>query len=203
MNQSIDLVVEVTDVANGTAIPGANVAFIFDYGSSNVSMGSAISNATGVAVLAWTPDSIAPEKYDIAAVMADDLTDTLATSNAGRWLGNMSQAELTVQVATSIDIVFPSRIVAGELFNLNGTVLDADNSSRPLSSAVRLDVFWADNPAEVLANDVLTNETGYFDINLTSDSASNGTVRGNHDLIVQVVNESNEFYLFGLSLIHI
>ncbi len=197
VNQSIDLVVEVTDVANGTAIPGVNVAFIFDYGSSNVSMGNALSNATGVAVLAWTPDSIAPDKYDIAAVMADDLTDTLATSNAGRWLGNMSQAELTVQVATSIDIVFPSRIIAGELFNLNGTVLDADNSSRPLSSGVRLDVFWADNPAEVLANDVLTNETGYFDINLTSDSASNGTVRGNHNLVVQVVNESNDFYLFG------
>ena len=197
VNQSIELTVLVTDVANGTGISGASVSFIFDYGGGNVSMGTAKANSTGAAVLLWVPDSIAPEKYDIAAIMTDNLSATLSTTDAGRWLGNSSQAELTVQVATSISVVFPTRITAGLWFNLNGTVLDADNSSRPLSSAVQLDVFWADNPEEVLINDALTNSNGTFSLSVPTDTASNGTERGNHVLVIQVVNDSNPFYLFG------
>ncbi|MCS5537575.1 MAG: hypothetical protein NZ770_05670, partial [Candidatus Poseidoniaceae archaeon] len=197
VNQSVELTVFVQDVANGTGLVGASVSFIFDYGGSNISMGTAKANSTGVVVFQWVPDSITPEKYDIAAIMVDNLTATLGSTDAGRWLGNSSQTELTVQVGTSISVVFPSPVIAGERFWLNGTVLDADNSSRPLSSAVQLDVFWADNPVEVLINDALTNANGTFTLSVPTDTATNGTVRGNHVLIIQVVNDSNPFYLFG------
>ena len=62
---------------------------------------------------------------------------------------------------------------------------------------MQLDVFWFDNPGEVLKNDASTNSDGTFNLSVPTDTANNGTERGNHILVIQVVNQSNEFYLFG------
>ncbi len=199
VNQSIDLIVFVDDIADGSNISSASIEYIFDWNGANVSLGTVLSNATGYAIFPFTPDGIAPGKYALRAVMADDLSDTLVTTDAGRWLGNSTLSEITIQVGTSIDAIFPTVITAGLRFNLTGTVLDADNSSRPLSSSVDLNVFWSDNPDEVLVNGAATMPNGSFSLSVPTDTASNGTERGDHILVVQVVNESNPFYLFGAS----
>ncbi|MGY8701826.1 MAG: hypothetical protein ACKVHH_03855 [Candidatus Poseidoniales archaeon] len=197
VNRSIDLIVLVDDIADGANISSASIEYIFDWNGANVSLGTVLSNATGAATFAFTPDGIAPGKYKLRAVMADDLSDTLATTDAGRWLGNATESEITIQVGTSIDTIFPTVITAGLRFNLTGTVLDVDNSTRPLSSPVQLNVFWADNPDEILINGAATMQNGSFALSVPTDTASNGTERGDHILVIQVVNESNPFYLFG------
>jgi hypothetical protein len=197
VNQSVDLTVFVDDIADGSNISSASIEYIFDWNGANVSLGTVLSNATGYAVFPFIPDGIAPGKYELRAVMADDISDTLTTPEASRWLGNSTLSEITIQVGTSIDAIFPSVVTAGLRFNLTGTVLDADNSSRPLSSAVQMNVFWSDNPDEILVNGASTAANGSFSLSVPTDTASNGTERGDHILVLQVVNESNPFYLFG------
>jgi len=73
----------------------------------------------------------------------------------------------------------PTTVTAGVPFTVVGQVEDADNSS-PLISAVRLDVFWLENPEELLLSNFATTSNGSFNMTVPTDSAGNGTTRGPH-----------------------
>ncbi len=158
-------------------------------------MGTVTSDAEGNATFAFTPSGLEPGFYDVAIVVQDDLSAALAAGNTRRY-GNVSIINVTIQVVSNIQLDFvPSSVTAGVPFTLVGVVQDAENTSRPLISAVRLNVFWLENPEELLLTNVPTATNGSFNLSVPTDTANNGTTRGPHTLVVTVVNESSPFYL--------
>ena len=195
MNDTVDFTAKITDVADGSNITGASVDFIWDYGKSNASLGTVSSDAEGNATFSFTPSGIAPGYYDVGIVVQDDLSAALSAGNTRRY-GNVSIVNVTVQVTSNIQFIsVPSTVTAGVPFNVVGQVNDAENASRPLISAVQLNVFWLENPEELLLSNYATTSNGSFNMTVPTDSANNGTTRGPHTLVVSVVNESSPFYL--------
>ena len=167
--------------------------------STNQSLGIAASNTEGNATFDFTPSGISPGFYDLAIVVQDDLTDALAAGNSRRY-GNATIVNVTVQVVSDINIVsVPSTVTAGVPFNVVGQVEDGENASRTLISAVRLNVFWLENPEELLLSNFATTNNGSFNMTVPTDSAGNGTTRGPHTLVITVVNDSSPFYLTATS----
>lgn len=195
MNGTIDFNATVTDVADDSNISDASVEFIFDYGNTNVSMGTAITDAAGFAGVGWTATGISPGYYNILAVVYDDVSDPLAQGN-NRRTGNSTLMNLTVQVPSSfrIDSV-PSTVTAGLNFNVLGQVLDADDPSRPLIAPVELNAFWLSNPEELLVPTYQTSTNGTFNMSIPTDTSANGTLRGNKVLVISVIEGSSPFYL--------
>ena len=195
MNDTVSFNAKITDIADSSNISGASVDYIWDYGNTNQTLGTATTDAEGNATFAFTPSSIAPGYYDLGIVVQDDLSAALAAGNSRRY-GNSTVVNVTVQVTSSILIAsVPSTVTAGVPFNVVGQVEDAENSSRSLISAVRLDVFWLENPEELLLSNFATTNNGSFNMTVPTDSAGNGTTRGPHTLVISVVNESSPFYL--------
>ncbi|MEC9194527.1 MAG: DUF4129 domain-containing protein [Candidatus Thermoplasmatota archaeon] len=195
MNDTISLTAKITDVADNSNISGAGVDYIWDYGNTNQSLGIVASNSEGNATFDFTPSGIAPGYYDLAIVVQDDLSAALAAGNARRY-GNATIVNVTVQVTSAITLMsVPSTVTAGVPFNVMGQVEDGENASRGLISAVRLNVFWLENPEEILLSNFATTANGSFNMTVPTDTAGNGTTRGPHTLIITVVNESSPFYL--------
>ena len=195
MNDTLDLTAKVTDVADGSNITGANVEYIWDYGKTNQSLGTISSDAEGNATFAFTPSGISPGYYDVMMVVQDDLTAGLSAGNSRR-TGNSTMINVTVQIGSDIRIdSIPSTVTAGVDFTVLGQVLDAENNSRPMISGVRLEAFWLENPDEILVSGFATTLNGSFNMTVPTDTASNGTTRGPHTLVISVVNESSPFYL--------
>ena len=69
----------------------------------------------------------------------------------------------------------PSTVTAGVPFNVMGQVEDGENASRGLISAVRLNVFWLENPEEILLSNFATTATAHFNMTVPTDTAGNGT----------------------------
>ena len=65
-------------------VSGATVEFIFDYGGSNTSIGTVISDAEGNATLQWTATDIGPGYYDLQILVADDVSAPLVAGNTRR-----------------------------------------------------------------------------------------------------------------------
>ena len=195
MNGTIDFNATITDVADDSNVSDASVEFIFDYGNTNVSIGTAISDAAGFAGVGWTASGISPGYYDVLMIVYDDLTDPLATGNSRR-TGNSTLVNLTVQVPSDfrIDSV-PSTVTAGLNFNVLGQVLDGDDASRPLIAPVQMSAFWLSNPDELLVPNYQTSPNGTFNMSIPTDTSGNGTVRGNKVLVLSVVEGSSPFYL--------
>ena len=78
----------VFDVADKSNVSGVSVEYIWDYGNSNQSLGTAVTDAEGNASFTWVTSSIAPGDYVLQMLVADDLTDPLAVGNSRR-TGNM------------------------------------------------------------------------------------------------------------------
>ena len=195
MNDTVSFNAKITDIADNSNISGASVDYIWDYGKTNQSLGTATTDAEGNATFAFTPSAIAPGYYDVGIVVQDDLTAALSAGNARRY-GNSSIINVTVQVTSDISLTsVPSTVTAGVPFNVVGQVEDAENSSRQLISAVRLNVFWLENPEELLLSNFATTNNGSFNMTVPTDTAGNGTTRGPHTLVITVVNESSPFYL--------
>ena len=185
----------VFDIADRSNISGVTVEYIWDFGNSNQSLGTAVTDAEGNASFSWATSSLAPGDYVLQMLVADDLTDPLAIGNSRR-TGNSTFVDVTVQVPTDIRIdVLPSTITAGVAFNMQGQVLDDDDPARALISGVRLDVYWQSNPEEVLRSGVPTLSNGSFNLTVPTDTANNGTVRGPRTLVVEVVEDSSPYYL--------
>ena len=185
----------VFDVADKSNVSGVTVEYIWDFGGSNQSIGTAITDANGNASFTWSSSSLAPGDYVLQMLVADDLTDPLAIGNSRR-IGNSTLIDVTVQVPTDIRIdVLPSTITAGLPFNMQGQVLDGNDPTRVLISGVRLDVYWQSNPEERLRSGVPTLSNGSFNLTVPTDTSNNGTVRGPRTLIVEVVEDSSPYYL--------
>ena len=195
MNDTVSFNAKITDVADNSNISGASVDYIWDYGNTNQSLGVSTTDSEGNATFAFTPSGIAPGFYDMAIVVQDELSAALAAGNARRY-GNASVVNVTVQVVSNINLVsVPSTVTAGVPFNVIGQVEDGENASRTLISAVRLNVFWLENPEELLLSNFATTNNGSFNMTVPTDTAGNGTTRGPHTLVITVVNESSPFYL--------
>ena len=195
MNDTIDLTAKITDIADNSNISGAGVDFIWDFGKTNQTLGTVASNSDGNATYSFTPSGIAPGYYDVGIVVQDDLTAPLVAGNAQRY-GNSTVINVTVQVTSAIDIdSVPSTVTAGVPFNVVGQVEDSEDPSRGLISAVRLNVFWLENPEELLLADFSTTTNGSFNMTVPTDTSNNGTTRGPHTLVISVVNNSSPFYL--------
>ena len=185
----------VFDVADKSNVSGVSVEYIWDYGNSNQSLGTAVTDAEGNASFTWVTSSIAPGDYVLQMLVADDLTDPLAVGNSRR-TGNSTFVDVTVQVPTDIRIdVIPSTITAGVPFNMQGQILDDDDNTRALISGVRLDVYWQSNPEELLRSGVPTLSNGSFNLTVPTDTSNNGTVRGPRTLVVEVLEDSSPYYL--------
>ena len=64
-----------------------------------------------------------------------------------RRFGNLSVINVTVQVTSNIQFTsIPTTVTAGVPFSVVDRVNDGENATRPLISAVRLNVFWLENP---------------------------------------------------------
>jgi hypothetical protein len=195
MNNSVFLNASVFDIADMSNVSDATVEFVFDYGNTNLTIGTIVSDAFGNASLSWTPSGISPGYYDLRMVVHDDLTDGLSIGNSRR-VGNDTIVNITVQVHSDfrIDSV-PNTITAGINFNVLGQVLDADNGSRSLISAVALTAFWLENPNETLIEGYITSQNGTFNMSIPTDTLNNGTVRGQKTLVISVLEGSSPFYL--------
>ena len=195
MNDTVSFTAKITDVADNSNVSGASVDYIWDYGNTNQSLGTVSSDADGNATLPFTPSGIAPGYYDVGIVVQDDLSAVLNAGNSRRY-GNSTIINVTVQVTSDINLItVPSTVTAGVPFNVVGQVQDAENASRPLISAVRLNVFWLENPEELLLSNFATTTNGSFNMTVPTDTAGNGTTRGPHTLVISVVNDSSPFYL--------
>jgi hypothetical protein len=195
VNGSLDFNATISDVADKSNVSDASVEFIFDYGNTNVSIGTAISDQAGFASVGWTAAGIAPGYYDILMVVYDDLSDPLAVGNARR-IGNSTLVNLTVQVPSNFRIdSIPSTVTAGINFNVLGQVLDGDNAARPLIAPVELSAFWLSNPEELLVPTYQTSVNGTFNMSIPTDTSGNGTLRGNKVLVISVIEGSSPFYL--------
>ncbi|MDA8701342.1 transglutaminase domain-containing protein [Euryarchaeota archaeon] len=195
MNQSVDFIAKVTDLADRSNVSDANVEFIFDWGNSNTSMGFGVSDAEGNSTLQWTATGINPGFYDVLVIVYDDLTDGLAVGNSRR-TGNSSIVNLTVQVPSDIRLdSVPTVTTAGIDFNVLGQVLDADDPTRPLTSPVEMSAFWLSNPDELLVSSYQTSPNGTFNMSVPTDTSGNGTLRGDRTLVITVIEGSSPFYL--------
>ena len=195
MNDTVSFTAKITDIADNSNISGASVDYVWDYGNTNQSLGTVSTDSEGNATFDFTPSGIAPGFYDVGIVVQDDLSAGLSAGNSRRY-GNLSIINVTVQVTSDISLIsVPSTVTAGLPFNVVGQVEDAENATRPLISAVRLNVFWLENPEELLLSNYATTNNGSFNMTVPTDTAGNGTTRGPHTLVVTVVNDSSPFYL--------
>ncbi|MGB0700695.1 MAG: hypothetical protein ACPGO6_06795, partial [Candidatus Poseidoniaceae archaeon] len=191
----VELSVTVADLADLSLLDGVNVEFYFDYNSSNVSMGTSVTDENGTANLTWPASGIAPGSYEILVYVADDLTDPLAIGNS-RHFGNSTSLNITIQGNTDIRIdSIPTSVIAGVDFNVVGQVIDADDNSRLLIDSVKLEANWLNNENETLVSSYTTTTNGSFNMSVPTDTLNNGTIRGAKTLVISVVEGSSPFYL--------
>ena len=157
-------------------LSGVELDLYFDWGGPlQTILQSSSTSSEGIASFdATIPSSTPPGFYDIRVHAPDDLTDTLATPDAGRWLGNQSFANLTIQVASTVDISFiTSQVTALQPFNLIGTVMDSADTNRTVDGPVGINVFFLDEPDELLIENHTTNSSGGFNLSVPTDVLGN------------------------------
>ena len=191
----------VTDVEDpDVALPGVSLDLYFDWGGPlQTILQSGTTNSEGqFSFDPIVPSTAPPGFYDIRVHAPDDLSDTLASTEAGRWLGNESFVNLTVQVASSVEITsIPSQVTALQSFNLVGNVMDSADVNRTVEGPVGINVFFLDEPDELLIDNQTTNMSGAFNLTVPTDTLGNGVLRGDRTVVVSVVNGSTPFYLTG------
>ena len=126
------------------------------------------------------------------------MTDNLDDENAGRWLNNETFVNLTVQVPSTIQIdSIPSEVTALQFFTVSGMVMDSVDNNRTIQGPVDIEIFFLDDPDEILVSDFTTNNNGSFTVSVPTDVSGDGISGGVKTLIVSVVNDSSPFYLTG------
>lgn len=207
--QQLLIEVDVKDIAAYFSVPpvgqedaqnisGASVEFFWNSSGANTSIGTGTSNSNGRVAFTWTvPINTEPAYYDVYVVMYDDVTDPVSATNAARWLGNNTLANVTVQVPTDIiiDVSVPTTVTAGTSFQLNGLVQDSVDPARPFSGPIGIEVFWLDEIDEKLITIHTTAVNGTFNVSVPTDPQGDGLTSGNHVLVVSVLNGTNPFYL--------
>jgi len=189
----------VTDVEDDSFfVSGANLDLYFDWGGAQQQvLASTTTDDDGFAQFSPTiPDTIAPGIYLVRIHANEDLTDNVSTEDAGRWIGNESFVNLTVQVPSLIQIQsIPTSVLALQQFAIEGTVLDSLDLNRTLQGPVGIEVFFLDEPEEKLVSNHATESNGSFNVSVPTDSLGDGVLNGQRTVVVSVVNGSTPFYL--------
>ena len=101
-------------------------------------------------------------------------------------------------MGSTVEITFiPSQVTALQTFNLVGTVMDSADTNRTVDGPVGINVFFLDEPDELLIENRTTNASGGFNVSVPTDALGNGVTRGDRTVVVSVVNGSTPFYLTG------
>ena len=190
----------ITDIADGSVVPDANVDLYFDWGGPNqIIIDTAITDVDGVARFNPTllEDTI-PGFYDLRVHANDDLTDNLTDTDAGRWIGNDTFANLTVQVDSHVTIdSIPQEVTAGQSFTISGRVLDGFDSNRTVNGPMAVEVFFLNDSSETLVSGHTTTNNGSFTISVPTDPFGDGVSSGTKTVVVSVIEDSSPFYLTG------
>ena len=190
----------ITDIEDNSQLEGVLADIYFDWGGPNqLLMENQTTGADGIAAFSpIIPADTAPGYYSVRVHAPDDVTDPLALDGAGRWLGNQSFVNLTVQVASFVEIdSIPLEVTAGQAFSMSGRVLDAVDSNRSVNGPMSLEVFFLADSSETLVNSVTTTSNGSFTISVPTDPLGDGITSGTKTVIVSVLNGSTPFYLTG------
>jgi len=190
--------VSAQDVADSSNLTNAALELVWDWdGPDNGTLSTANVGVDGWARFSPTIDiDVEPGWYDVRIFMADDVSDTLSTPNAGRWLGNETFVNVTVQVPSNISLdPMPTFVTAGTSFMLTGQVLDDVNNSRPFNGTVEVTVFFLNDSSEVLIDSFTTTPNGSFNISVPTDPNGDGVTSGDKTVVVSVLNDTNPFYL--------
>ena len=144
------------------------------------------------------PASTIPGFYDVRVHAPNDLSDNLSDSGAGRWLGNESFVNLTVQVPSLIQIdSIPPEVTAGQYFTVVGQVVDAVDSNRTVNGPMQVEVFFLGDDSETLVQSHATSSNGSFTISVPTDPLGDGVTSGTKTVVFSVINGSTTFYLTG------
>ena len=190
----------ITDVEDNSQLEGILVQVYFDWGGPSEQI---LENQTtgfdgNVIFSPIIPADTAPGFYSVRVHAPDDLTDSITDSNAGRWLGNESFVNLTVQVASRVQIDnIPAEVTAGQAFTMSGIVLDGVDSNRTVDGPMALEVFFLGDSSENLIDSVTTAPDGSFNISVPTDPLGDGVTSGVKTVVVSVINNSSPFYLTG------
>ena len=145
------------------------------------------------------PSDSPPGYYDVLVIAPDDLTDSLDTPNAGRWLSGETLLNLTVQVQSNVRIdnsPLPE-VTAGQSFLIDGQVLDSFDQNRSVDGPVSLEVFFLNDPSEKLITGFATSQNGSFSLTVPTDPFGDGVTSGPKTVVISVENGSSPFYLTG------
>ena len=190
----------VTDKADDSIVPDANVDLWLDWGGANQTIiDSTVTDVDGVA--RFNPTLLAntaPGFYDLRVHAPDDLTDNLTVENAGRWVGNETFVNLTVQVDSSIAIdSIPAEVTAGQAFTISGRVLDGFDINRSVEGPMAIEVFFLNDTSETLVTSHTTSNNGSFTVSVPTDPRGDGISSGTKTVVVSVIDGTTPFYLTG------
>lgn len=190
----------VTDLADGSVVPDASVDLYFDWGGANQTIiDTTTTDVDGVA--RFNPTLLAntiPGFYDLRVHAPDDLSDNLTVANAGRWIGNESFANLTVQVDSAIAIdSIPPEVTAGQAFTISGRVLDGFDNNRSVDGPMAIEVFFLNDTSEKLVSSFTTTNNGSFTVSVPTDPRGDGISSGTKTVVVSVLEGTSPFYLTG------
>lgn len=191
----------VRDIESNERLSNATVEIYFDWGGAlQQLLNTSVSGNDGVVEFqSLIPSDSPPGYYDVLILAPDDLTDSLQTADAGRWLSNESFVNLTVQVQSSVRIdnsPLPE-VTAGQSFQIDGQVMDSFDVNRTVAGPVSLEVFFLNDPSEKLITNFVTSTNGTFSISVPTDPLGDGVTNGLKTVVISVENGSSPFYLTG------
>ena len=192
LNTSMSVDATVTDLADGSPIAGADVELILDFGGANRSIINLTTDAEGNITHSFLVENLDPGAYALRLRVADDLTDALSDADAV-----VAQPHGCHCLGLSADLGCDEHPIEGHRRHRFPDHKVRARWGRQQSSsdrAVDLDVYWQDEPEELLLNGVSTSGNGTFTLTVPTDTASDGTVRGARTLVVEVVEDSSEYY---------
>ena len=191
----------VVDIENNERLNNATVDIYFDWGGPlQQLLNTSITGTDGIVEFqTLIPSDSPPGYYDVLVIAPDDLTDSLDTPNAGRWLSGETLLNLTVQVQSNVRIdnsPLPE-VTAGQSFLIDGQVLDSFDQNRSVDGPVSLEVFFLNDPSEKLITGFATSQNGSFSLTVPTDPFGDGVTSGPKTVVISVENGSSPFYLTG------
>ena len=199
--ENLTISATVRDIESNERLDNSTVEMYFDWGGPlQQLLNTSVSGADGIVNFQTViPSDTPPGYYDVLILAPDDLTDSLDTPDAGRWLADESSVNLTVQIQSNVRIdnsPLPE-VTAGQSFALDGQVLDSFDQNRTVDGPVSIEVFFLNDPSEKLITGFATSSNGSFSLTVPTDPFGDGVTSGLKTVVISVENGSSPFYLTG------
>ena len=198
--QSMLINTTITDIADGSPLSEITANVIFDSGGpleQLLETDQTLSDGI-VSFEPIIPPNTPPGYYNVSVLAPDDISDNLTVENAGRWLGNQSVSNLTVQVSSLISLnPLSPEVTAGSLFTVSGQIIDAVDANRTVDGPLAVEVFFLNDSSETLVTSYVTSDNGSFNISVPTDPLGDGVSSGLKTVVVSVIEDSSPFYLTG------